>query len=170
MKPYLTANTWINGLLNQLSRLGVDLDQLTTELPELDIKSIRSGQRINVTLLRQIWHTAEALANDPLLGYNVGKNLNLKGMGVLTPILMHSPTGRKSLENIVRYSSLISTAVKYTLNESDPNYVILNLIPVPSQIKENPQHIISLVTQLFAMSRYMGVQKNAIEKICLPNN
>ncbi|BFM18483.1 AraC family transcriptional regulator [Maricurvus nonylphenolicus] len=168
MKPYLTANTWSNGLLNQLSQLGVSLERLASELPELDIQSIRQGQRINVTLLRQIWHKAEVLSGDPLLGYNVGKNLNLKGMGVLTPILMHSPTGRKSLEDIARYTSLISTAVKFELDDADPNYVVLKLIPIRSPIKESPQHIVSLMVQLSAMSRYMGVEKNAIEKLTLP--
>jgi len=169
MKHQFIANTWINGLLNQLSSLKVDLDGLGSELPELDIKSIQQGQRVDVTLLRQIWHKAELLTQDPLLGYKIGVNLSLKGLGVLTPILMHSPTGRQSLENIIHYSSLLSDSVAYRL-EDDGKHLVFQCTPIASPIKENSHHVVSLLTHLMAMSRWMGVQKNAVDKLRLPDD
>ncbi len=169
MKRQFIANSWINGLLNQLEGLKIDLKCLSDMVPELDIHAIQQGQRIDLVLYRQIWHAAQELTQDPLLGYKMGANLSLKGLGVLTPILMHSPTGRQSLENIIHYWSLLGDSIIFRLRE-DREFLVFECVPVVSPIKENSHHIVSLLTHLMAMSRWMGVKKNAIEKLCLPHD
>tara|TARA_B100000446_G_scaffold18241_1_gene15233 strand:- start:414 stop:1424 length:1011 start_codon:yes stop_codon:yes gene_type:complete len=169
MKHQFIANSWINGLLNRLDGLKVDLNRLSEMVPELDINGIQQGQRVDLVLYRQIWHAAQELTQDPLLGYKMGANLSLKGLGVLTPILMHSPTGRQSLENIIHYWSLLGDSIIFRLREAGES-LVFECVPVTCPIKENSHHMVSLLTHLMAMSRWMGVKKNAVEKLCLPHD
>ena len=150
-----------------MSHLKIDLQQLSDELPELDVEAIRAGQRVELTLVRQIWHKVEELTEDPLLGYRLGVDISLKGLGVLTPILMHSPTPRVSLENIIQYTPLLSDSVRLRLEERD-GYLVFWGMPVSSSIKENPHHVVSILISLISMSRIMGVTSNALEKLCVP--
>ncbi len=169
MKHQFIANSWINGLLNRLDGLKIDLNRLSDLVPELDINGIQQGQRVDLVLYRQIWHAAQELTRDPLLGYKMGANLSLKGLGVLTPILMHSPTGRQSLENIIHYWSLLGDSIIFRLREAEES-LVFECVPVTCPIKENSHHMVSLLTHLMAMSRWMGVKKNAVEKLCLPHD
>lgn len=169
MQPHLIANTWINSLLNQLEKTGISLTAVSERLPELELQHIRDGQRIDINQVRQIWHIADDLAQDPLLGYKIGSNISLKALGVLTPILMHSPTPRHSLENIVQYANLITESILFSLEERE-GYLVFEVTPVAGSIRENPHHVVSMLVNMFTMSNQMGVRGNRIEKMTLPDS
>lgn len=182
MQHQYISNTWINGLLTGLERQKINLQRIESELPDFNITLIRQGQRVDTTLVRQIWHKAEAQSQDPLLGFKIGADLNLKGLGVLTPVLMHSPTARISLENLVNGCQLMGGHIRLSMtsenssegcNEASNNgkeIIAINYIPLSNPIKENSHQVVSILTSMLSMSRFMGIAVNRVIKLCLPND
>jgi AraC-like DNA-binding protein len=178
MQHQYISNTWINGLLTGLERLKIDLQSIESELPDFNVAHIRQGQRVDTTLVRQIWHKAEAQSQDPLLGFKVGIDLNLKGLGVLTPVLMHSPTARISLENLVNGCQLMGGHVRLSMTDEGcgetsskgKETIAINYIPLSNPIRENSHQVVAILTSMLAMSRFMGFAVNRVIKLCLPND
>ncbi len=170
MQHQYISNTWINGLLTGLERLKIDLPRIESELPDFNVAHIRQGQRVDTTLVRQIWHKAEAQSQDPLLGFKIGIDLNLKGLGVLTPVLMHSPTARISLENLVNGCQLMGGHIRLSMTSEGRETIAINYIPLSNPIKENSHQVVSILTSMLAMSRFMGIAVNRVIKLCLPND
>lgn len=169
MQHHLIANTWVTSLLNQLGKAGINLAAISKRLPELDAEQIRQGQRIDINLVRQIWHIAEDLSQDPLLGFKIGRDISLKGLGVLTPILMHSPTPRHSLQNIVQYSNLITDTICFSMEERG-DLLVFELTPRKGPIQECAHHVVAVIAHMFSMSSQMGVRGNRIHKVILPDS
>ncbi|WP_390617567.1 helix-turn-helix domain-containing protein [Maricurvus nonylphenolicus] len=170
MNHQFISNTYINGFITGLQRLGVDMARIEAELPDLSIAQIREGQRVDINLLRQIWHKAEAITQDPLLGYKIGVNLNLKGLGPLAPVLMHSPTMRISLHNLANCHDLISESIKLQVINDEDGAIVFRFSPRYSPIRESSQQIVSLVTSMLSMGRFMGTDRRMLLKLRLPDD
>ncbi len=168
MKHQFIANVWINGLLNGFANLGIDIHALTESLPDIDIEKIQQGQRIDISLLRQIWHKAFELCNDPLLGFKIGRHFDLKGLGALAPLLMHSPTARISIENVANFHTLISDSGQSKLTYEDNGVMGFHYIPAPNPIKESPHQVLALLTSMIYMGKLMHIQENTVTEIHLP--
>ncbi|MEH6347137.1 MAG: helix-turn-helix domain-containing protein [Bermanella sp.] len=169
MKHQFIANVWINGLLNGFANQGIDIHVLTESLPDIDIEKIQQGQRVDVSVLRQIWHKAFELCNDPLLGFNVGRYFDLKGLGALAPLLMHSPTARISIENVSNFHTLISDSGQSKLTYEDDGVMGFHYTPAQNPIKESPHQVLALLTSMIYMGKFMHIQENTVTEIHLPD-
>jgi AraC-like DNA-binding protein len=104
------------------------------------------------------------------LGYNIGVNLNVKGLGALAPVLMHSPTVRSSLHNLANSHDLISESIKLQLIDDEEGAIVFRFSPRHSPIRESSQQIVSLVTSMLSMGRFMGTDRRMLIKLRLPDD
>ncbi len=168
MKHQFIANVWINGLLNGFANFGIDIHALTQGLPDVNIEKIQQGQRIGTATLRQIWHKAAELSNDPLLGFKIGSRVDIKGLGAIAPLLMHSPTARISIENVANFHTLISDSGHSRISYREDGAMGFHYIPTPNPIKENPHQVLALLTSMIYMGKFMHLKENAVTEIHLP--
>jgi len=170
MNHQFIANTFINGFIVALQHLGVDIARIESELPDFSVAQVREGQRVDINLMRQVWHKAEEISQDPLLGYKVGANLNLKGLGALTPVLMHSPTLRSSMHNLANCYNLISEGTKLKVVDDEDGAIVFRFTPCYSPIRENSQQIVSQITSMLTMGRLMGNDQHTLLRLRLPED
>lgn len=164
---YLT-HVWINGFFNGLSDLGIDLNALEDSIPDMNIERIRRGQRINTTLLRQIWHAASELCEDPLLGFKLGRRVGIKGLGAMAPLLIHSPTMRASIEHVAQFHSLINQSGRLHVTYDDHGMLGFHYTPTPGVIRESPHQVLSLLSSMIYMGKFMYLKERAVDRIYLP--
>lgn len=168
MEYQYIAHVWINGFFNGLTDLGIDLTELERAIPDLDIDKIKRGQRVNSTLLRQIWHAASELSGDPLLGFKLGRRVDIKGLGALAPILIHSPTMRVSIEHVAHFHSLINQSGHLNVSYADDGMLGFHYTPAPGVILESPHQALSLLTSMIYMGKFMYLKERAVDHIFLP--
>lgn len=168
MKHQYITHVWINGFINGLSDLGIELSTLEKSIPDLNIDRIRSGQRVNTTLLRQMWHTAGDLSGDPLLGFRLGRRVDIKGLGALAPLLIHSPTVRISIEHVAQFHSLINQSGHLQVTYAEDGMLGFHYAPVPGVIRESPHQVLSLLTSMIYMGKFMYLKQRSVDRIYLP--
>lgn len=76
------------------------------------------NQQKHVPILIMLKHLAEikALAQDPAMGFKVGINSNPRNWGIITPLLMNSPTVGQALMYALDYEYLFNTAISTKLD------------------------------------------------------
>jgi len=129
MKHLSIGSEWINAILRAFANSGLDINAITHELPGFDHTQFQSGQRLELSAARQMWHRAAQLSQDPLLGVKIGLSQDYRAVGVLAPVLWHSPTVREALNNIVRFQKLISESGVYHASEHHDENMSVNAAP-----------------------------------------
>ncbi len=76
-----------------------------------------SNQQKHVPILVMLEQLEElkTLANDPAIGFKVGIHSNPRNWGIITPLLMNSPTLGQALMYALDYEYLFNSAIKTTL-------------------------------------------------------
>lgn len=153
MKHLYIGNEWVNALLRAFDNEGIPAKSLSHDLANVKDHKLAQGQRLPVTTVRQIWHQAAALANDPLLGVKIGQKLDYRALGALMPMLWHSPTVREALNNILRFQTLASESGLFKLTQAktstkafvDLDVIYFSYIPTANVLPINPHQILSVV-------------------------
>lgn len=99
---------WVNSVLSAFDRLGLNVNKITEHIDEIENNRLKPEQRLEVSKLRALWHQADRLANDPLLGVKVGTSHTPRAFGVLAPVMWHSPNIRELIDNIQKFQILVS--------------------------------------------------------------
>ena len=113
MQHLTITKQWISSLLHAFVEQGLDLSVITQGLKTFKDGEVMEDARIELSDARIMWHRAVAQSNDPLLGFKVGLAQDYRAVGVLAPIIWHSPTVREALQNIQRFQKLISESGQY---------------------------------------------------------
>lgn len=139
---------WINGLLAAFDRLGLDARRLTQGLPHFRDGRIREGARLDLVDARSLWHRAASLSGDPLLGYRAGRMLSPRSLGVLLPIILHSPTLRQAVAHVVEFQLLISENGKFQIGwggDCANARLEFEYLPAASSVPVHPQQVMSVI-------------------------
>lgn len=80
--------------------------------------------RIPLATMRKLWGTVIAHTNDPLLGLNVGRSLQVRRMGLVGYAMYFSTDLRGALHQLARYGRIVSEAVQFRLDETAEEAVL----------------------------------------------
>ncbi len=159
MKRNYIEGEWINALMRAFTNLGLDTQAIIKDLSGFEGQGFISGHRMDVGSARQMWHRADRQARDPLLGLKAGSSLDYRAVGVLTPVIWHSPTVRVALNNVAAFQTLISESGAYKIkhgqapkthepaaNYSADEHLICEYIPAPNVVPVNPHQVLAVVS------------------------
>lgn len=177
MKHLTIGSQWINALLIAFENQGLSVADITQGLPGFVNNKLRQGQRLQVSTARQLWHQAIASANDPLLGLKVGRELDFRALGVLMPVLWHSPSPRVAINNVLAYQTLTSESGVYKLSQyqtaagagGDVGAIKLSYIPTVNALAVAPQQVLSVVIGLIEILAGLSNQKVTPCKLTVPS-
>ena len=149
MKHNYIEGEWINALMRAFANLGLETQLIIKGFAGFENQRFISGHRLDVGSARQMWHRAHEQAQDPLLGLKAGSTLDYRAVGVLTPVIWHSPTVRVALNNIAAFQSLISESGAYKITphpESPTDSLLCEYIPTPNVVPINPHQVLAVVS------------------------
>jgi len=168
MKRSYIEGEWINALMRSFANLGLDTQSITAGMEGFDGRQFMSGQRLEVSTARKMWHRADAQANDPLLGLKAASNLDYRAIGVLAPVIWHSPTVRIALNNIATFQTLISESGCYQMTEHTGVYAcdwLLEYIPSANVVPVNDHQVLAVIVS--TMSVIKAISNNKVMPQCL---
>lgn len=146
MKHLWIASSWINSLLELYENNGLDIDVLVQGLPGFEEGSYSQDMRLDLLVARQLWHRADRMAKDPLLGLKIGMSASYRSIGILAPLAWHSPTIAKAFENFATFQALISENGSYRQDlSSEVSGVRFVYEDTPAVISSNPQQMLSVM-------------------------
>ncbi len=148
---YITAQ-WTNALMGSFANLGLDVNAISEGLWG-EQQQVQGNSRIELSTVRRMWHRADALANDPLLGLKIGSSQDNRAVGVLAPVIWHSPTVRCALDNIATFQFVISEGGTFHVSpptESGPR-IQCEYVPSVNIVPANPHQILALVVGLMGI-------------------
>ena len=106
MKNIAIGSPWINAVLRGFCALGLDLKVITKDLPGFNGIEFNFEQRLDIGATRELWHRAQTLSQDPLMGAKMGLAGSYRAIGVLAPIIWHSENALDAIKSIIRYQPL----------------------------------------------------------------
>ncbi len=130
---HTTIATWVMPILSALKpfREGEDILREVG----IDINVIEdANQRIPIEKMTHLWTFAEEISGDDCIGLEVIKYVSPTSFHALTYANQASSTIRESLERIVKFSNVVSTAVTLEVEDKDDS-VVVSLINVPNTIE-----------------------------------
>ncbi|MEZ2746705.1 AraC family transcriptional regulator ligand-binding domain-containing protein [Halopseudomonas bauzanensis] len=140
-------NLWVNELLLVLADLGVDVATLTKGVKGIQEGRLAVGEQLDVVQARTLWHRAVATSDREHLGVDVGRSLSPRSSGLLSPLLLHSPSVRTGIELLVRYQGLISENGRFRfVDAADSGVLALEYLPAQSSVSVHLQHVLSVIT------------------------
>jgi len=168
MKHLYIESEWINALIRTFADLGINTRKITKGIAGFEDEKTTASYRLEVSAARKMWHRADELIQDPLLGFKVGTTQDFRAIGVLAPIIWHSPSVRSALNNITVFQTLISESGSYRINERDDGeeWVIhCEYIPVPNSVPVNAHQVLAVVVGTVGIIR--AISNNAVKVKCL---
>jgi len=180
MKHLYIESGWVNALVRAFTRLGLDAKKLTSDLPGFESCQFVIGQRIEVSAARKLWHRATDMMDDPLLGLKVGLSLDYRSVGVLMPIIWHSPSARVALSNILRFQKLISESGIYKLTERDGvldenatgrldnGYIECEYVAAQNIVPINPHQALSVIVGTIGIIEGITSNRVKVKHLSLP--
>ncbi len=180
MKHLYIESGWVNSLVKSFTRLGLDANKLTCDLPGFERCQFVIGQRIEVSVARKLWHRATDMIDDPLLGLRVGLSLDYRSIGALMPIVWHSPSARVALNNILRFQKLISESGIYKLTEQDGEfdeksssrcdngYIKCEYVAAQNIVPLNPHQALSVIVGMIGIIEGISSNRVKVNHLSLP--
>ena len=171
MKRSYIEGEWINALMRAFSNLGLDTDTIIKDLVGFENQRFISGHRLDVGSARKMWHRADKLANDPLLGLKAGSSLDYRAVGVLAPVIWHSPTVRVALNNIGAFQTLVSESGAYHGSEitvADQAYLNWEYLASYNVVPVNPHQILAVVTGTLGIVAAISNQQVQAKRLMVP--
>lgn len=163
------TNLWINSLLQAFSQTGLDTRALIRGFPGFDNGLLQEGQPLPLSMARTMWHRAEKLSDDPLLGASIGNNQNFRSSGVLMPVCWHSPNALTALRHIASFQKLISENGLYRISECDNGHWIrCEYVPSVNAVAPNQQQILSVISGTLQLLREITGRRLILQQLMVP--
>jgi AraC-like DNA-binding protein len=143
-QPQTIIATWLVGVVEQLSRRGIDPAQLDAGAWSGDLGQVAPTRQLQMVHARRLWQRAMQLSGDPLLGLDVGAALPLQAMNIVALVLMHSGSLRQALAHTVRLQQLVSNSGRFQARSSRDGGVQLEYHVNPSPVAMHPAQIDSV--------------------------
>jgi len=164
MKHSYIESEWINALMRTFANLGLDTLQIIEGLSGFEQEQVITGYRLELSAARKMWHRADALAQDPLLGLKIGLSQDYRAVGVLAPVIWHSPTVRMALNNIVTFQTLISENGSYQIEEpqgAHEGMVHCEYVAAPNIVPVNPHQVMAVI--MGTVGIIQAISNNAVK-------
>jgi len=120
---HTTIATWVMPILSALKPYR-DGEDILREVG-IDINVIEdANQRIPIDKMTQLWILAEDISGDDCIGLEVIKYVNPTSFHALTYANQASSSIRESLERMVKFSNVVSTAVNIDIEDHDDQVIV----------------------------------------------
>ena len=170
MKHLYIESGWVNALVKSFTKFGLDTYELTLGLPSFESCQFVSGQRVELSIVRRLWHRAYEMAGDPLLGVKIGLSLDYRALGVLMPIIWHSPTVRIALGNIAKFQKLISESGAYQFTENSAGgYIECEYVATPNIVPINPHQALSVIAGSIGIVDAISNNRVKVKELAVPS-
>jgi len=167
---YIEAQ-WINALMRAFSNYGLNTLLITNGLAGFENGQMIVGARLELSAARQMWQRADELARDPLLGLKIGSSQDYRSVGVLAPILWHSPSVRIALNHVATFQTLISESGSFLLTEiqdSDGPIIQCEYVPVPNIVPVNDHQVLAVIIGTVAIIQAISNNRVRAKRLYLP--
>jgi len=171
MKHRYIEGEWTNALMRTFANLGLDTQLIIKDIEGIENEQVVLGHRLEVSAARRMWHRADELAQDPLLGFKIGSSQDYRAIGVLAPVIWHSPCVRTGLNNIIRFQTLISESGYYLINEiqEGEEWVIhCAYVAVPSIVPVNDHQVLAVVVGTIGIIRAISNNAVKVKRLYIP--
>ncbi len=168
MKHHYIEAEWINALIRSFANLGLDTSHIIKGIEGFKNERIIAGSRLAVNSARTMWHRADKLAQDPLLGFKVGSSQYYRAIGVLAPVIWHSPNVRTALNNILLFQSLISESGSFRINETQNDPLYCEYIPLTSSVPANNHQILAVAIGTIGIIKAISNNVIKVKHLYLP--
>jgi len=169
-KNYIEGE-WINALMRTFSNLGLDTRLIVEGIVGFENEQLIPGYRLEVNDARQMWHQADKIAQDPLLGVRIGSSQDYRAVGVLAPVIWHSPDARTALNNIVTFQTLISESGGFQVDQMlvGEEWVIqCEYVAVPSSVPANAHQILAVVMGTVGIIQAISNNTIKVKRLYVP--
>lgn len=151
----------------------MDTQQVTHGLWDDQQNQLNVGSSAELAAVRTMWHRAEALTQDPLLGVKMGARQDNRSVGPLAPIIWHSATLRIALDNITRFQCIISEGgtFKFTVDQCDAtrcDVIQCEYFPTHSIVPINPHQALALVVGFLGIIKVVSNERVKVRCLELP--
>lgn len=173
MKHLYIESEWINLLLRKFADLGLDIRKIVKGIAGFEDEKMVASYRLEVGDARKMWHRAHELAQDPLLGFKVGSIQGFRAIGVLAPIIWHSPSVRTALNNITIFQTLISESGSYRINEREgckEQVINCEYMPVSNSVPVNVHQVLAVVIGTIGLIRAISNNAIKVKRLYLPRS
>jgi AraC-like DNA-binding protein len=157
--------TWLQGVLAQFERQGLDATRLLEALGWADLAGMAPTRQMQLVQVRRLWHSACAMHRDPLLGLKVGVGMPLQAMNVVALVVMHSPDLRQALAHVERFQGLVSHSGGFRVTGRGTE---LSYEPAPSAVRMHAAQIDSVVAALLGLLDRCMPNGLEVEQVELP--
>ena len=115
---YSSALDLIHGVKTRLAAYGFDIDALFKQA-ELDESDCLAGDVAALSdKLSHLWELLVHVSNDPLLGLKIASPQLFGRLGMMGHIILVSPDVKVAIENLVRYTPLVSPTLHSSIEQS----------------------------------------------------
>jgi AraC-like DNA-binding protein len=112
---YSSAIDLVRGIKARLATRGFDIDELSQQAGLDETDCIADDALTLADKLSQLWELVTQQSGDPLLGLKVASPQPLDRSGLMGHIMRASPDVMTAIENLVRYTPLVSPTVYSTI-------------------------------------------------------
>jgi len=116
---YSSAIDLIRGIKARLAARGLDMDAFSRQAG-LDEGECMADDALTLSdKLSHLWELVTQASGDPLLGLKAASPQSLDKSGLMGHIMRASPDVKAAIENLVRYTPLVSPTVHSTIEQTD---------------------------------------------------
>lgn len=134
---YSSAIDLVRGIKTRLANCGFDIDALSRQVGLDEGDCIADDALTLADKLSHLWEVVTQASGDPLIGLKIASPQPLDKSGVMGHIMRASPDVKTAIENLVRYTPLVSPAVHSTLERAGGRTCVS--LHLPSNQRRVPQ-------------------------------
>ena len=141
----------MDSLLHAMEGIGLDTTLLSRGLPGVPTASPIRGRRIEIGAVRRLYHRADRMANDPLLGVRLGKGIDDGAIGFLGVLLWHAADLGQALDDLVTYQWAISENGGFESRvDSEANVPsrCFEYVPIANAVPANRHQMLTVVSSV----------------------
>ncbi|WP_136418688.1 MULTISPECIES: AraC family transcriptional regulator [Oxalobacteraceae] len=116
---YSSAIDLVRGIKSRLATRGFDIDALCRQVGLEESECMTDDALTLSDKLSHLWDLVVQVSGDPLLGLKVASPQPLDRSGLMGHIMRASPDVKTAIENLVRYTPLVSPTVHSTIEALD---------------------------------------------------
>ena len=106
-------------LLEYARTLGLDDADLMRDAGLVAENLFDPDSRVPVAKVRGLWRAVMERVDDPVLGLNIGRSVDIRRMGLVGYVLYYSADLGSALQQLSRYGRIVSEAVQFRLHHTN---------------------------------------------------
>lgn len=175
MSNQFVGSAWIDSLLAAMQSAGLDMDAIANGVPGLLPIQKDAGHGLDVGFTRRLYHRADAVAADPLLGLRLGERIDDGATGFLSVLMWHAVNLRQVLDDLVTYQWAISEngGFEQRIENNEPGGEVLYVyeyLPVANAIPANRHQVLTVVSSVVGSVRRITRGAADVTAIRLPSS